>query len=97
MNTENVNCRRIPYPLPAGTVISPGDFSWGPEHNGRRRLYICLPGEKNLDAIRVVRGSTNEERCWGWDGNEEQPTLDPSIDYPGHWHGFLRSGRLESV
>ncbi|MCY3933467.1 MAG: hypothetical protein OXH70_17295 [Acidobacteria bacterium] len=38
----------------------------------------------------------------GWDGNEEAPTLEPSIwvrgetDNPG-WHGFFRHGRLVSA
>lgn len=33
------------------------------------------------------RGAT-----WEWDGNHEEPTLKPSIDHVGHWHGFLTAG-----
>ena len=29
----------------------------------------------------------------GWDGNEEEPTLSPSI-VAGKWHGYLRGGKL---
>lgn len=30
---------------------------------------------------------------WSWDGNEEQPTLTPSLNCgPDHWHGFLTAG-----
>lgn len=35
--------------------------------------------------------------CWHWDGNIEAPTLYPSLWLPGHWHGWLRNGRFESV
>lgn len=40
---------------------------------------------------------------WNWDGNEEQPTLTPSIlvhgvpEWNTGWHGFLRAGKLETV
>lgn len=34
---------------------------------------------------------------WQWDGNRESPTLSPSLHCIGHWHGFLRNGRFESV
>ena len=30
----------------------------------------------------------------GWDGDDTEPTLHPSIDVPGHWHGFIVKGRL---
>ena len=34
---------------------------------------------------------------WGWDGNREAPTLSPSINVIGRWHGFLRAGKLVTV
>lgn len=96
MNTESVDCRRVQYPLPHGAEVKPGDFSWGPDVDGVRHLYICLPGENRMDAIRVQRGAPGGKRTWGWDGNEEKPTTQPSIHYVDHWHGYLRAGRLVS-
>lgn len=96
MNTQSIDCRRLPCPFPTRD-LQPGDFCWGEANaDGTRDLYIVLPGEKNPDAIRVQRGAPGGNRVWGWDGNEDQPTLQPSIHYVGHWHGYLRAGRLES-
>lgn len=33
-------------------------------------------------------------RGWGWDGNRENPTLTPSIDVHGSWHGWIRNGEM---
>jgi hypothetical protein len=95
-NKESVDLRRVPNPLPADHVERPGDFSWGAEYEGKRCLYICLPGDARMDAIRVQRGAPGGDRVWGWDGNEEKPTITPSIHSVGSWHGWLRAGRLES-
>lgn len=97
MNTESCDCRRVEFGRPAETVDQPGDFCWGDEReDGSRRLYIVLPGEKSMDAIKVIRGEPGGERVWGWDGNEDKPTLKPSIHSPDVWHGHLVSGRLVS-
>lgn len=97
MNTDSVNLRRVPNPLPADFKVQPGDFSWGPDYpEGYRYLYVCLPGDTSMSAIKVQRGSPGGQRVWGWDGNEEKPTVEPSIHWLEHWHGWLRAGRLES-
>lgn len=35
---------------------------------------------------------------WDWDGNEQEPTLTPSINCNGNggcgWHGFMKAGKL---
>lgn len=31
---------------------------------------------------------------WLWDGNRESPTITPSIDIKGIWHGWLTAGKL---
>ena len=30
--------------------------------------------------------------AWRWDGNEEKPTITPSINHVGCWHGWLKEG-----
>lgn len=96
MNTESANLHRVPNPLPAGFEVKPGDFFWDEERDGRRALYICLPGDTNMYALHVQRGAPGGNRVWGWDGNEDQPTITPSIHWLEHWHGYLTAGRLIS-
>lgn len=31
---------------------------------------------------------------WQWDGNREAPTLTPSLNWVGVWHGYMREGKL---
>jgi hypothetical protein len=36
------------------------------------------------------------ERGWQWDGNEQAPTLTPSLGQRCcTWHGYLRAGKFE--
>ncbi len=85
--------------------VAIGDFTFDAE---RKHLYIVLPNAKGefnldaagraaLDAIQISRtpaGCSN--RIWLWDGNETSPTLNPSIHWLGHWHGYLINGVLKS-
>lgn len=95
MNTESVDCRRLPSPFPTRD-LKPGDFCWGEDElDGTRTLYVVYPGQTRADAVTVKRGDPGGRRVWGWDGNEDKPTLTPSLDF-GHWHGHMRAGRLVS-
>lgn len=52
--------------------------------------------------LRIVREgdpvSWEMRPYWVWDGDEDAPTLSPSIKcLASGWHGFLRRGRLEEV
>lgn len=88
MNNENIPARRVPY----GGMEKPGDFCYDPEFT---HIYIILPGSKHPDALKIQRGEPGGARVWGWDGNEEKPTLKPSID-DHNWHGHLVAGELKS-
>jgi hypothetical protein len=103
VNTESVDCTRREYPTPLNAVIRPGDFCWGPdfEKDGvtLRYLYLKIPGSTSTgyDALKVCRGKDRGiEREWCWDGNEDKPTVTPSISDPDTWHGYLTAGRLVS-
>lgn len=66
--------------------------------DGWRILYIVLPGFTQPDAINVKKGEyVKDMGGWGWDGNEDKPTLSPSLHWENHWHGMLKAGRLESL
>lgn len=71
----------------------PGDFCFDEDLT---HLYIILPGTRHPDALKIRKGPPGGERVWGWNGNTEAPTLEPSIHSPSEWHGYLRAGRLES-
>jgi len=104
MNTESANLNRVKVPLSEDAVCKPGDFAWDfdsePMGGDRKKtthyIYLCLPGSNRFCAIEVQKGAPGGPRVWGWDGNEDSPTLTPSIHEPGHWHGWLRAGRLVS-
>jgi len=89
MNTESIDCRRVEM----GAILKPGDFCYDDD---RRHIFLWLPGTGGPDAISISRQPAAGVRIWTWDGNEDKPTLTPSILAPGQWHGWLRGGRLVS-
>jgi hypothetical protein len=89
MNTESIPTTRVE----SGKMELPGDFCFDEE---RKHIYLILPGTKHPDSLRIQKGNPGGPRVWGWDGNEEKPTLSPSIHAPGEWHGFLIDGFLKS-
>lgn len=107
MSEENYSklscdCRRLPGDtFPKDSELRVGDFIWGkPEADNHRTLYIIMPGRDAArlrpDAIHVCLGSSPGARIWAWDGNEDKPTLQPSLHWVGDWHGFLLGGQLKS-
>lgn len=93
-NRESCDCRKV---ADYDAMERPGDFYFKPMQGmeGETCLHITLPGGAYI-CIGVKRGGHDTPKVWGWDGNEERPTLTPSIHAIGRWHGYLRAGRLES-
>jgi hypothetical protein len=54
--------------------------------------YCALPIRPVPDTVQPINGG----HSWAWDGNEEKPTLTPSVNSIGNWHGWIRAGRMES-
>lgn len=88
----------------ADDCVGIGDFVFNDE---RDWLYIVLPngagkfavdaqGRAVLDPIQISRAASSGPRVWTWDGNEQSPTLSPSLHWVGHWHGYLTNGELKS-
>lgn len=101
MNTQSYKATRRST---ADECVGIGDFMFSED---RAWLYIVLPnktgkfsvdsdGRAALDPIRISREPSNNPRVWVWNGNEETPTLTPSIHWPDHWHGHLTAGELKS-
>ena len=82
-------------------LSSAGDFYWEVGEDGSRFLSLAEPtprpdnsGGWTYARIPVRQGPNETGKYWGWDGNEDAPTLTPSIHTIGHWHGWVRAGRL---
>jgi hypothetical protein len=56
-------------------------------------IWIHIPGS---GLIRIPYGGATAETKWQWDGNEDAPTITPSINVIGQWHGWMRNGELIS-
>ena len=69
----------------------PGSYTF--ESTGKGLLYICPCGCGKMGFVGFRGKVTPPRPSWEWDGNEESPTLSPSIHDVGHWHGFLKQGQ----
>lgn len=76
-----------------------GAFAWQDCRGDTRWVTIKLPRDLSC-TIQVVKGEAQpgEGIRWGWDGNETQPTLRPSIRTRQlrEWHGWVTAGQLET-
>ena len=73
-----------------------GDFKWN-VGGLKRTLEVMIPesSEKGMCWSRWTVGHPNAEGdSWGWDCNEDLPTLTPSLHAIGVWHGHVRNGYL---
>lgn len=60
-------------------------------------LWHKLPeGSVGFVRLRPIPTDDEPHPSWEWDGDEEKPTLKPSVHYVGRWHGWFRAGRMES-
>jgi hypothetical protein len=62
-----------------------------PKQAGRRCDGLIIAGRTSIK--RDPQGQNGGLAQWGWDGNREAPTFNPSIDCKGCWHGYIRNGR----
>lgn len=77
-----------------------GDFAWDVRPNGQRFICLAIPVSKDdpkryaFSRIPVKEGKNETGQWWGWDGNEDKPTLTPSLHCIGIWHGFITNGTI---
>lgn len=94
MNTESCDMRCVSDEVAEAFDLSPGDFCFKMTREDQRVMWICLPN--GTTSVIRIRPYSGPEPSWEWDGNEEKPTLTPSIYAIGIWHGWARAGRLVS-
>ena len=79
-------------------VENVGDFAWWTNDAGVRHIKMAVPRGDDTHwlfcVIPVKQGQNETGKHWGWDGNEDVPTLTPSVHHIGHWHGWVRAGAL---
>ena len=69
-----------------------------PEFDHWRLWFTCPCGCGRVHVLPVKPGPNSVGKWWGWNGNQEAPTLVPSVlirnpDGIGeHWHGHLVNG-----
>ena len=83
----------------------PGTFCWLVDGE-LRSLYLFLPGPAGVSRWPIWPHRLPNGHYWRWDGNEDQPTLSPSLHVIERtleregvpdktlWHGHVRGGRL---
>jgi hypothetical protein len=72
-----------------------GSFDVRAEPSGQRRFWFVCPGAcKSLSAIALRPVVDGSPQSWDFDGNMQAPTLSPSINHVGCWHGWLRNGEF---
>lgn len=72
-------------------------FRSGPDN--QRYIGIMIPAHTGFlvegrCCVLLPVSATGEGICWKWDGDENKPTLSPSIGVRGEWHGNVINGRL---
>jgi hypothetical protein len=75
--------------------IQRGDFEIKTdEKTGQRWFWFRCPGECGQVSPIALRPVVAKgiDQSWEFDGNEGTPTLNPSINHVGCWHGWLRAG-----
>lgn len=62
-------------------------------------VYLCPCGCGVTGRLLVARDTkpSGPRPSWLLSGPEGTPTLEPSVNHVGHWHGWLRNGYWESV
>jgi hypothetical protein len=74
--------------------LKPGEWQFANDYTA---IWVRVPHTENhvgLVRLPIVLGDPGTEKAWGWDGNKEAPTLTPSINVIGIWHGWLQAGKL---
>ena len=77
----------------AYATLQPGQFEIVSTPAGQRRFWFVCPGPcKTLAPRARRRGVEGSPPSWYFEGNCEAPTLHPSINHVGCWHGWLQGG-----
>lgn len=78
-------------------TVERGEFEVITEPSGQRRFWFVCPGPcKSIAPIALRPVIDGSAQSWDFDGNTDAPTLSPSINHVGCWHGWLQAGEFTS-
>jgi hypothetical protein len=80
-------------------LAEPGDFIWShhaSDGEPANILFVCPCGCGDLTGVPVRPAPQGPH--WNWNGDQEKPTLTPSLQRLDNckWHGFLTDGEFRS-
>lgn len=88
-------------------VSQRGDFYWIGGEDGKRTLAIAMPcsigwrdnmtGEPYSMCQWSIGYKNSSGAQWTWDGDEDKPSLTPSLHWVGVWHGWCLNGILKEA
>jgi hypothetical protein len=58
----------------------------------QRYFHFICPGCSTLAKLTLRPVVDGSPQSWEWNGSTEAPTLQPSINHNGCWHGWLTDG-----
>lgn len=70
-----------------------GSFFIDRERASKPALYVRLPKDSMVSRLPLYEGE-GIEHSWRLRGTDDKPTLNPSINAVGVWHGWLTDGRF---
>ena len=76
-----------------------GDFYWD-LRDGHRALVIAVPWPSNQRPIWSswsIDYKNDSGDQWSWNGDENKPTLSPSINWVSVFHGWIEDGVLSDA
>ena len=78
----------------AGREIRPGDFFYRTDRETGRKKWVefWVPGQKTPFAVPIYPQKNESGATWRLSGDDDAPTLTPSVDVKDIWHGWLREG-----
>jgi hypothetical protein len=99
MNTADLDMRRVDKAKDDAGDLEPGDFYFEIDKRGQQMFCFCLANGIGcrIPLRPLVDQKINRGHSWEWDGNEDKPTLTPSINAKGCWHGYVRACRMVSA
>lgn len=99
MNTQSCDMTRVDPPASASAWdLAVGEFYFRTDLQEQRWMTCMLPGDTLafLPIRPLLNVHINGGHSWEFDGNEDSPTLTPSVNAEGQWHGFITAGRAVS-
>lgn len=80
-----------------------GRYGWLSKDGEITHVHVKVP-DSGWRTLPVALGDSPDKYTWGWNGDKENPTLEPSISTKSGddldkelWHGYLRNGVFTDV